>query len=418
MTTVLEPPTTPRASAVTEADFARAGATRRKRDSRVKIWAGSICALLVILPVALAGLLPLADPNQTNLSSRRLPPLTDGHLFGTDQLGRDLLSRILHGGQVSLTIGILAVIVSGVIGIVARIRRGVLRWLGRTPVISRLLEAQLSLPLLMMLLLVVALFGPSIPRHHVCHRDRTVARSRTVDSPHWYSSNAKSLRSCSSSPRTYPHGHPASSRHSNIVKQASLVVLLLLAQAVLLESSLSYLVPDRQRPFATWGRIIADGQDYITTSWWIVTLTGLMIVLLVVGREPTRRCSERSSCRFETTGRKPCSGVAAPRKRRRETWEIYYGSTISRSNLSRRTASSEPSTACPSASTPVKPSPSSVNPAPESRRQPWGFSDCFRTILPVLSGESRVQGSGHSRKHEDPERIFAENTSRSSPRTR
>ncbi|MDJ0113714.1 ABC transporter permease subunit, partial [Rhodococcus erythropolis] len=69
----------------------------------------------------------------------------------------------------------------------------------------------------------------------------------------------------------------------NIFKQASLVVLLLLAQAVLLESSLSYLGAGPQRPFATWGRIIADGQDYITTSWWIVTLTGLMIVLLVVG---------------------------------------------------------------------------------------------------------------------------------------
>ncbi|MGA9872605.1 MAG: ABC transporter permease subunit, partial [Rhodococcus sp. (in: high G+C Gram-positive bacteria)] len=69
----------------------------------------------------------------------------------------------------------------------------------------------------------------------------------------------------------------------NIIKQASLVVLLLLAQAVLLESSLSYLGAGPQRPFATWGRIISDGQDYITTSWWIVTCTGLMIVILVVG---------------------------------------------------------------------------------------------------------------------------------------
>ncbi|XGU18897.1 ABC transporter permease subunit [Rhodococcus sp. 3Y1] len=70
MTTVLEPPTTPRASAVTEADFARAGATRRKRDSRAKIWTGSICALLVILPVALAGLLPCrSEPDQPEQST-------------------------------------------------------------------------------------------------------------------------------------------------------------------------------------------------------------------------------------------------------------------------------------------------------------------------------------------------------------
>jgi peptide/nickel transport system permease protein len=69
----------------------------------------------------------------------------------------------------------------------------------------------------------------------------------------------------------------------NVIKQISLVVLLLLAQAVLLESALSYLGAGPERPFATWGRIIADGQDYITTSWWIVTLTGLMIVVLVIG---------------------------------------------------------------------------------------------------------------------------------------
>jgi peptide/nickel transport system permease protein len=93
------------------------------------------------------------------------------------------------------------------------------------------------------------------------------------------------------------------SRHviPNIVRAATLVVLLLLAQAVLLESALSYLGAGPERPFATWGRIIADGQDYITTAWWLVTLPGLFIVLLVVGvnlvgdgiRDRTRRPRRR-----------------------------------------------------------------------------------------------------------------------------
>jgi len=78
-----------------------------------------VCAALVVLPVALANVLPLPGADEQDLGKRRLPPLTDGHLFGTDELGRDLLSRVLHGGQVSLTIGVLAVIVSGVIGVVA-----------------------------------------------------------------------------------------------------------------------------------------------------------------------------------------------------------------------------------------------------------------------------------------------------------
>ena len=71
------PPSKPRPSAVTARDFARAGATRRARDSRVKIWVGIICALVVILPVALARVLPLASPDATDLAKRRLPPLTD-----------------------------------------------------------------------------------------------------------------------------------------------------------------------------------------------------------------------------------------------------------------------------------------------------------------------------------------------------
>ncbi|WP_072806518.1 ABC transporter permease [Rhodococcoides yunnanense] len=282
MTAVLEPPVNERPSAVTAADFARAGATRRRRDSRVKIWAGTVLSLLVILPVALAGLLPLADPNQTDLIARRLPPLTDGHLLGTDQLGRDLLSRILFGGQVSLTIGILAVVVSGIIGVVAGSAAGYFGgWVDA--VISRVLEAQLSLPLLMMLLLVVALFGPSIP---VITFVIAIAQWPEV---------ARLTRSLVLVEREKPYVAAARVlglsrtaillRHvvPNIIKQASLVVLLLLAQAVLLESSLSYLGAGPQRPFATWGRIISDGQDYITTSWWIVTFTGLMIVILVVG---------------------------------------------------------------------------------------------------------------------------------------
>ncbi|MCJ0892044.1 ABC transporter permease [Rhodococcus sp. ARC_M5] len=282
MTVVDKPSDTARPSAVTTKDFASAGATRRRRDSRVKIWIGTVCALAVILPVAFARVLPLASPDATDLAQRRLAPLTDGHLFGTDQLGRDLLARVLYGGQVSLTVGILAVIVSGLIGLTLGSLAGFFGgWVDA--VVSRLLEAQLSLPLLMMLLLVVALFGPSIP---VITFVIAIAQWPEI---------ARLTRSLVLVEREKPYIAAARVlglgriaillRHvvPNIIKQASLVVLLLLAQAVLLESALSYLGAGPQRPFATWGRIISDGQDYITTSWWLVTLPGLVIVLLVVG---------------------------------------------------------------------------------------------------------------------------------------
>ncbi|WP_030622972.1 ABC transporter permease [Streptomyces sclerotialus] len=271
-----------RPSAVTARDLARATATRQRRGARVKLWAGAVCTALVVLPIVLAGLLPLPDANAQDLTARRLPPLADGHLFGTDQLGRDLLSRVLHGGQVSLAVGLLAVLVSGVIGVVAGAAAGYFGGLLDT-VVSRLLEAQLALPLLMMLLLVVALFGPSVTVITcviaVAQWPEVARLTRSLvlverEKPYVAAAKVLGLR-----------GRAVLARHvlPNIVRPASLVVLLLLAQAVLLESALSFLGAGPQRPFATWGRIISDGQDYLTTSWWLVTLPGLVIALLVVG---------------------------------------------------------------------------------------------------------------------------------------
>ncbi|MFD4946056.1 ABC transporter permease [Streptomyces sp. NPDC058239] len=275
-------PAAKRPSAVTARDLTRAHAARQQRSARIKLWAGAVCTVLVALPVVLAGLLPLPGANTQDLSRRRLPPLTEGHLLGTDQLGRDLLSRILHGGQVSLGVGVLAVVVSGLIGIVAGSAAGYFG--GRLDtVVSRLLEAQLALPLLMMLLLVVALFGSSITVITcviaVAQWPEVARLTRSLvlverEKPYVAAARVLGLRGWSVLVR---HVIP------NIVRPASLVVLLLLAQAVLLESALSFLGAGPQRPFATWGRIISDGQDYITTSWWLVTLPGLVIAFLVVG---------------------------------------------------------------------------------------------------------------------------------------
>ncbi|QIV86934.1 ABC transporter permease [Glutamicibacter mishrai] len=283
--TIQNPTQTPqpeRRSAVTKAMLKKSAAARRARSTRIKLWLGTILTLLVVLPIALANFLPIADPNMQDLGARRLAPLVDGHLFGTDQLGRDLLSRVLFGGQTSLMIGVLAVVVSGAVGVILGSIAGFYgKW--ADVIISRVLEAQLSLPLLMMLLLVVALFGPSIP---VITGVIAIAQWPEV---------ARLTRSLVLVEREKPYVDAAKTlglrkleilaKHviPNVFKQASLVILLLLAQAVLLESALSFLGAGPQRPFSTWGRLISDGQDYITTSWWMVTLPGLFIVVLVVG---------------------------------------------------------------------------------------------------------------------------------------
>jgi len=270
------------ASAVTRRDLSRAATTRRRRGSTVKIVLGAICALLVILPVALARVLPIADPDAQTLTDKLVPPGTGGHLLGTDQLGRDLLSRVLYGGQVSLLIGVMAIIVSGIIGIVLGSLAGY--YGGKVDaIISRVLEAQISLPLLMMLLLIVALFGTSIP-----------VIAFVIAIANW-PEPARITRALVLVEREKPYVAAARVlglhriailvKHvlPNIISQATVVVLLLLAQAVLLESALSFLGAGPQRPFATWGRIISDGQAYLTTAWWVVTVPGITIALLVIG---------------------------------------------------------------------------------------------------------------------------------------
>jgi peptide/nickel transport system permease protein len=261
----------------------RSAAARKARYSTIKIWAGAFCAGIIIIPVALARVLPLPDPVRGVLRETSLPPLSPGHLLGTDPNGRDLLSRILHGGQTSLVIGLLAILVSGVIGICAGAAAGYFGgWVDS--VISRVLEAQMSLPLLLMLLLVVALFGPSVP-----------VITLVIALAQW-PEPARLTRALVLVEREKPYVAAAQvlglgrmkiiARHiiPNILSQTLVVIFLLLAQAVLLESALSFLGAGVQRPYPTWGGIISDGRElFVTGAWWLVTIPGIAIALLVLG---------------------------------------------------------------------------------------------------------------------------------------
>jgi peptide/nickel transport system permease protein len=287
----------PRPSVVTRSQLRRSAASRKARYSAVKLWLGVVCTALIVVPVALARWLPIGDPTKTNLRTSMLPPLSPGFLFGTDKNGRDMLARVLFGGQTSLLIGILAIVVSGVVGICAGAAAGYFGgWVDT--IVSRLLEAQLALPLLLLLLLVVALFGPSIP-----------VITAVIAFAQW-PEPARITRALVLVEREKPYVASARVlglgklaiilRHiiPNILSQALVVVFLLLAQAVLLESALSFLGAGVQRPYPTWGGIIADGQGQVVLGgWWLVTIPGLMIALLVIGvnligdglRDRTRR---------------------------------------------------------------------------------------------------------------------------------
>jgi peptide/nickel transport system permease protein len=287
----------PSATAVTAKQLRRSSAARQARHSTIKIWLGALCASVIVIPVALARVLPLPDPVRGVLRDSSLPPFSEGHLLGTDPNGRDLLSRILFGGQTSLVIGLLAIVISGLVGIVLGAVAGYYGgWVDT--LISRALEAQMSLPLLLMLLLVVALFGPSVP-----------VITLVIALAQW-PEPARLTRALVLVEREKPYVAAAQvlglrrpsviGRHiiPNILPQVLVVVFLLLAQAVLLESALSFLGAGVQRPYPTWGGIISDGRElFVTGKWWLVTIPGVAIALLVIGvnllgdglRDRTRR---------------------------------------------------------------------------------------------------------------------------------
>lgn len=247
-----------------------------------RITVGGTLFLLVALPIALAGVLPLPSPTETDLASRLLPPFSPGHLLGTDQLGRDLLSRLIWGGRISLIIGMLAMLVAGLVGTTLGALAGYYRgWVDA--VVSRAIEAQLSLPLLMLLLLMIAIFGSSIPIIILVlaiaqwPESARISRSLTlVETEKLYVTAARTTGT--SSLRIFVmHILP------NIISRVLVVVLLLLSTSALLESSLSYLGLGVERPNPTWGRIIADGQQYVSSAWWLVVIPGIVISLLVLG---------------------------------------------------------------------------------------------------------------------------------------
>jgi peptide/nickel transport system permease protein len=255
---------------------------RSRRSNRVKMSIGAVLCAVVIVPVAFAALLPIPDPLTQDISARLLPPLSPDHVLGTDALGRDLLSRLVYGGQVSLRIGGLAVLISGVVGVIAGMSAGYFGGWTDT-IISRLIEAQLSLPLLMLLLLIIAVFGPSVTVLTVVlafaqwPETARLARSLTLVERGKLYIDAARVLGAGARATIVRHILP------NILSRVMVVVLLLLAQAVLLESALAYLGLGVARPYATWGRIISDGQQYLTTAWWLTTIPGLAIALLVVG---------------------------------------------------------------------------------------------------------------------------------------
>ena len=240
----------------------------------------SLSYLFLILCLALfAEWIAPVDPNLQNLREAQMPPSAD-HLFGTDQLGRDILSRIVYGTRISLVVGISAVALAAVIGVFMGVTSVMVpRWLG--DVIMRTTDVFLALPAILIALAVAATVGPSL-----------INVIMIIGLVYW-AQFARLVRGEALSVREREYvlaaqviGSPILHivrRHilPNVYNTVIVMTTLQLASAILLESILSFLGIGIPPPTPSWGSMVADGRQYIAFSWWIVTLPGIAIMLTV-----------------------------------------------------------------------------------------------------------------------------------------
>lgn len=254
------------------------------RGSRAVLWLGLPLAVMAAL-CFLAPLLPLADPNQQDLTSTLEPPVLFGgtweHPLGTDKLGQDLLSRLLHGGQLTFIIGmagaLVAVVPGALIGLVAGFARG------RTDaVVSQLISAQLALPFVLIALPIIVAQGQSLgvlllvlglsgwaPCARVVRSEALSLRERQF---------VLGLRAAGASGTRIVFAHVLPNLAAVIVVLATLQV----GTAILIESALSFLGLGVVDPDMTWGSILASGQDVLAQAWWIATIPGIAITIVVL----------------------------------------------------------------------------------------------------------------------------------------
>lgn len=248
---------------------------------------GFLCVIFVVVWALVPEWFAPMDPYKQNLDlSLRPPGYVDSTGFtywaGTDQLGRDLLSRIIWGSRISLIVGFVAVLVSGFIGITLGLIAGFYGGIVDT-IISRIIDIALSVPFILLAMSIIAILGTSLQNVILAMAIRT-----------WIV-YARPIRGAVLSAKEYEYivGARATGcrtpriliRHllPNVLSTAIVIATLYLGRMIIIEASLSFLGVGVPPPTPAWGGMLADGRSYLDTAWWIAVFPGLALMLVVLG---------------------------------------------------------------------------------------------------------------------------------------
>ncbi len=254
--------------------------------SRPKALFGVAIVALVLFCALFSDVISPYDPYKQSLRERHQPPsisLTEpSHLFGTDHVGRDVLSRVVHGARISVLVGIGAVLVSAVIGMMIGLVAGYYGGIAGA-LLMRVADIKLAMPMILFAIAWIAFFGGGLVSVIVI-----IGLWGWVPYARYARSIVLTLRESLFVEASVALGATSTSimfRHvaPNLIGPLIVIATLQLGEAVLLESALSFLGLGVQPPTPTWGSMVSDGRNYVDTAWWTVTFPGLAITLFVLG---------------------------------------------------------------------------------------------------------------------------------------
>jgi ABC-type dipeptide/oligopeptide/nickel transport system permease subunit len=239
--------------------------------------------LVIVASTVFAPWVAPRDPLAVHIRTRLRPPAwMDGgsaqHVLGTDQVGRDLLSRVIYGGRVSLVVGVAAVLVSTIIGVLLGLAAGYFRgridWLIMTGV-----NVMLTFPFVLLALSVIAVLGPSLVNMIIVLGIAgwpiyaRVVRAETLAIREREFIVAGQALGMSHTRIVFGQILP------NLVSAIVVIATLQVAQVIILESFLSFLGLGVQPPTPAWGNMLGEGRVYMLNSWWIAAFPGLAIFI-------------------------------------------------------------------------------------------------------------------------------------------
>jgi peptide/nickel transport system permease protein len=259
---------------------------RRRIFAHKGLLIGVTLLAVIALMALVAPLIAPHDPYAQDLSRRLIPPVwhdkgTWAHAFGTDNLGRDYLSRVIYGARISLLIGFAVMVISGLIGVALGLAAGYFG--GRVDMaVTFIIAVRLAMPLILVALAVVAMVGGSLwivilvlgllkwDRFAVVMRAAT-QQVRSLDFV-----AAAEATGASTARIIFGEVLP------NLLPQLIVVASVEAASAILLEAALSFLGLGVQPPLPSWGLMIAEAKTYMFFSFWLIAIPGTALAVLVL----------------------------------------------------------------------------------------------------------------------------------------